>query len=272
MYLPGQLPYGPPSSNVGAAPNFDGTSTLFGDSELTAAIPPGSGPGGGTSDSETTWVTPDGGDVIVNPTTATGNGVVQFPITSPGSLSRFARLPSGGNSCPDAAPASDTGLGSMDAPTYQEHYGKAPPDPNQCLQLQCGAIPQAGNEQLNLDCSNFGYAGARSCVDPDCAPFLSAMHCAPQPTAPIQPAVSSAPVATNYVSAPLAVPDVPCGGYGSDSSLTMIANSAARGLSGCCQSGYQRFTQNKVGPPSPPLGWAFIAAAALLLLTPSGAK
>lgn len=61
MYLDGQLPYGPPSSNVGAPPA----------PAITVAAP------------ATTFVVPGGGDTIVSPTVADANGIVQYPLNEP---------------------------------------------------------------------------------------------------------------------------------------------------------------------------------------------
>jgi len=57
MYLEGQLPYGPASSNVGAP-----------------AIPTMSDPG-----TPSTYTTPEGGPVVVSPSLATADGIVQTP-------------------------------------------------------------------------------------------------------------------------------------------------------------------------------------------------
>lgn len=57
MYLDGQLPYGPVTSNVGAPPiaTYD------------------------TAAPEQTYTTPDGGPVVISPSVATADGIVQTP-------------------------------------------------------------------------------------------------------------------------------------------------------------------------------------------------
>lgn len=60
MYLDGQLPYGPASSNVGAP-----------------VIPTMSDPG-----TPQTFTTPEGGPIVVSPSLATADGIVQTPDAS----------------------------------------------------------------------------------------------------------------------------------------------------------------------------------------------
>jgi hypothetical protein len=63
MFLDGQLPYGPPSSNPGAPAS----------PPLANVSPPGF------------FTLPEGGDVLVSPTLGNADGVVQVPQTAPAS-------------------------------------------------------------------------------------------------------------------------------------------------------------------------------------------
>lgn len=85
MYLDGQLPGGPASTNTGGQVTQYALSALF-----------GAGPGGPGSPKaganpldqlkDTFYVTPDGGPVVVSPSVARAPGIVQYPITQPSTL------------------------------------------------------------------------------------------------------------------------------------------------------------------------------------------
>jgi hypothetical protein len=270
MYLDGQLPYGPASSNTGGQQTLDAMDALFGNPDLTPN-PTGPDPTGGPNNSQSLYTVPGGGDTLVSPSIATTDGIVQFPNNAPTGTPRFHKMATSGE-C-----AGMSGLGAMDAATYENHYGKPAPDPNACLSLQCGKTPQQGNEQLNIDCGNFGYAVARSCTDPACAPFLPIPGCAPPAAAPVSQVTKVTPPESNYVPAIAAPLDTPCGGYGSGGVLSALENNALRstiqGMSGCCRSGYQVVDDSTVAPSGDgsilPL---LLAGLALLVLTPSGAR
>jgi hypothetical protein len=263
MYLPGQLPYGPQSSNQGGQANLDGNmAPLLTSADLTGLTDPSGGP----NNTEATYLLPGAGNQIVNPSIATGNGIVQTPITSPASRTRLTKIPGNGS---DSCGAGLSGLGDgISAAAYLAQYGRTAPDPETCLQIQCGTISQ---DEAGLDliaaCADFGYAGVKACVDPGCncppSPSPQSIIAAAPPSAPPNvpgyvPITGAAPVAT------------PCGGYAASSVLPMLANDAGRGMGACCQSGYQSYQTNQVAAPDSSLAWWVIGGAILLMLTPSG--
>jgi hypothetical protein len=78
------------------------------------------------------------------------------------------------------------GMGALDPGQFEAQYGHPEPDAETCLQIQCGAISQAQGGPLLVDCMNAGYAGARGCSDPNCAPYINRMPgCVPAPS--VQP-------------------------------------------------------------------------------------
>lgn len=264
MYLAGQLPYGPPSGNTGGVPNFVGDSPLFGDSGDPA---PGTDPSGGEANTQNTYLVPGGGTQVVNPTIATGNGIVQTPITSPGLRTRFGKLPaSAADSCSSGGGHGLSGFGAMDAATFQAHYGYPPPDPATCLEIQCGTLSQAAaGMQLVEDCADFGYAGVKSCADPAC-------DC-PAPPAPKSIVTASPPSSIPGPPAGYVPPrqSLPCGSYAASNVLPMLANDAGRGMGECCQSGYQAYQSDQVGSAPDSSAFLWLAAGVLLLmLTPGG--
>lgn len=91
MYLDGQLPGGPPSSNQGGRVNPDGVSALDGTGDDVVVSPkPGDLSG------STFFVVEGGGPVVVSPSLATSDGIVQYPINSQQSARRGDNKP-----CPD---------------------------------------------------------------------------------------------------------------------------------------------------------------------------
>jgi hypothetical protein len=251
MYLPGQLPYGPPSTNQGGVANLDGDLGPL----LTSADPSSvSDPSGGPTNTQTTYLLPGAGNQIVNPSIATGNGIVQTPITSPGSRTRFQKLPaSAADSCSQGSGLSGLGDGA---------------DPATCLSIQCGTLPQdVAGIDLIVACAADGYAGVKACTDPGCS-------CPPSPTP--QSIIAAAPPASapatpaGYVTGAAAPIAEPCGGYGASSALAMLASQAGRGMGACCQSGYQPYQTNTAAAPAPALGWWIVGGILLLMLTPSG--
>jgi len=248
MYLPGQLPYGPPSSNQGGWPNLDGDTGPLLTSPTNNGV---SDPSGGSANTQTTYLLPGAGAQVVNPSIATGNGIVQTPITSPGSRTRFQKLP---------ASAADSCGGGMN--------GLGDADPATCLAIQCGTLPQdVAGIDLIVACADSGYAGVKACTDPGCS-------CPPSP-AP-QSIIAAAPPAAapatpaGYVTGAAAPIAEPCGGYGASSALAMLASQAGRGMGACCQSGYQPYQTNTAAAPAPALGWWIVGGILLLMLTPSG--
>lgn len=268
MYLDGQLPHGPISSNLGGQVNPDGVSALDGSGD-----PPIVSPMPQDLSGNTFWSTPAGGDVLISPSLATADGIVQYPINRMRSYKRGDNPP--GRNAPrgwaagnpaDWAPAS-CGLGHLAPGQFEEHYGHAPPDEATCIKIQCGAIPQSQvPAQLMLDCGNDGYAGPRTCKDPLCAPSCPTQLIAPgPPVAPLvirQPAEVAAYVPTSWEA---------CPGYGADGSLITLRGDGGRnaGLNGCCQSGYQVAEDFSV--PSLMSPWLLLAGlAGLALLTKGG--
>lgn len=77
------------------------------------------------------------------------------------------------------------GMGAVDPGVFEARYGRPEPSESICLQIQCGAISQdQAGQQLIVDCMNAGYAGARSCNDPACGPWISRIPgCVPTPSA-----------------------------------------------------------------------------------------
>jgi hypothetical protein len=57
-----------------------------------------------------------------------------------------------------------------------------------CIPYQCGADPF--NYAARYACSNAGFEGSRSCLDPECAPYC--------PNASVTPAVQAAAVALKF--------------------------------------------------------------------------
>lgn len=262
MYLDGQLPYGPASTNTGGQQTLDGASALDGNTYLMP-VPSGPDPSGGPGNSASMYTVPQGGNDLVSPSISTADGIVQYPITSPTGNPKFSKM----KDSSECAGAGMSGIGAMDPATYEMHYGKPAPDPNACLSLQCGKTPQAGNEQLNIDCGNFGYAAARSCDDPSCTPFLPLPGCGPKDTVQI---VTKVPPPSNYVTPAVPAPsDTPCGGYGSAGILPSLAKNALSGLGACCRSGYQAVDTPVVNQGNPALPF-ILAGLALLVLTGSG--
>jgi hypothetical protein len=246
MYLAGQLPYGPPSTNVGGQLNFDGDSPLFGDS--VGDPPPAVDPSGGAANTQNTYVVPGGGQQVVNPSIATANGIVQPPITSPASRTRFQKLPAGAR---DSCGSGLSGFGAV--------------DPATCLEIQCGTLSQeAAGMSLIVECADAGYAGVKSCVDPACS--------CPAPPAPQSVTRAAPPSSVPGPPAGYVPPSIetPCGGYAASSVLPMLQNNAGRGMGDCCQSGYQQFQSNQVGGDSSNAFLWLAAGVILLMLTPSG--
>jgi hypothetical protein len=264
MYLDGQLPYGPASSNTGGQQTLDGASALWGNPDLFP-IPVTSDPSGGPDNTAAMYTVPQGGSDLVSPSIATADGIVQFPMTSPTGNPKFSKM----RDSSECAGTGMSGIGAMDPATYEMHYGKPAPDPQACISMQCGKTPQAGNEQLNIDCGNFGYALARSCDDPTCAPFLPIPGCSPAAAAALQTVTKTTPP-PNYVRPAAPAPlDVPCGGYGSGGILSSLQNNALRstlGMGACCQSGYQAVDSPVVDQGNPALPF-ILAGLALLVLT-----
>lgn len=106
MYLDGQLPGGPPSDNLGGQVSQYAVSSLFGDPKPGPGSPKA---GGNPLDqlNNTFFVTPDGGPVVVSPSNATANGIVQYPITQPSTLypAQVDIEPSGACGLADYAPS-----------------------------------------------------------------------------------------------------------------------------------------------------------------------
>ncbi len=76
MYLEGQLPLGPASNNHGGQETPNGVSALF-DGEMGEMVLPSPGPK--DLSGSTFFTISDGGPVVVSPSLALSNGVVQFP-------------------------------------------------------------------------------------------------------------------------------------------------------------------------------------------------
>ncbi len=76
MYLEGQLPLGPASSNRGGEPTPNGVSALF-DGEMAEPMP---SPKPEDLSGSTFYTLPDGGPVVVSPSLATEHGIVQYPV------------------------------------------------------------------------------------------------------------------------------------------------------------------------------------------------
>lgn len=76
------------------------------------------------------------------------------------------------------------GMGAVDPGQFEARYGRPEPDQSICQQIQCGAISQTqAGPQLIVDCANAGWAGARSCADPVCSPWVTMIPgCSPAST------------------------------------------------------------------------------------------
>ena len=82
------------------------------------------------------------------------------------------------------------GMGALDPGQFEARYGHPEPDESTCLQIQCGAISQAAaGMSLVMDCANAGWAGARSCSDVQCSPWINQIPaCRPSASNPNAPA------------------------------------------------------------------------------------
>lgn len=257
MYLAGQLPYGPESTNTGGIPNFTGQDILLDDVMTLApadSVPASSPASGSGTNQQNTYLLPGGSPDVVPASIANGNGIVQYPVTSPGSRTRFQKLP--------GSPVDSCGGGSGGGGLS----GLGAVDPATCTAIQCGTISQASAGMSLIEaCADAGYAGVKACTDPAC-------DC-PAPPAPQSiisaspPAVASPAPPAGYVTPSM---NTTCGGYAASSVLPMLANNAGRGMGSCCQSGYQQYQSNQVSQPDNSLFWWLAAGVALLMLTPGG--
>lgn len=132
------------------------------------------------------------------------------------------------------------GMGAVNPDVYEARYGRAEPDESTCLQIQCGAIPQSeAGMQLIADCANAGWAGARSCSDPACGPWVNQI--------PACQGAQNLVLLRSDVVAPMP-------------SITSVARSGCKQQIDTCPSALASWVQSN---PWLALGLAVIASAAL---------
>lgn len=279
MYLDGQLPLGPASKNQGGQVTPNGVSALF-DGEMAQ---PGPSQMPQDLDGDQFFVLPDGGPVVVSPSLAKSNGIVQFPVNamrgyrradSPPVTAPWGWAPQNPDkweaaSCGLAGLGYGAGNGGMEASVFEEHFGYPAPDPTTCRKIQCGQITQTeAGQKLLFECGNFGYEGVRSCLDPLCAPGCPPQTITPGPMQPLP--VVRQPAAPDLIPPP---PMEGCPGYGADGSLITLRNDAGRnaGLGACCQSGYHEVA-NLAIPNESPNPWWLLGIVGVALLAGSVKK
>jgi hypothetical protein len=265
MYLDGQLPGGPPSSNRGGQPTTNGVSALFGSQDMGPESPMP-----GDLSSSTFYTVPAGGEVVVSPSLATADGVVQYPVNV---LTQIRRA---------------------DKPVRRTPAGWAAQNPSEWESASCGlaglsdtacvdrnlAVQQqnfARRDRYDHDGAfkaSFGVTGATSVYDVPglLLPYENCIDTIPPPAQLITPGPAE-PIKPLRLPAPKAayVPVTACVGYGADGSLVTVRNDSGRqgGLAGgCCQSGYQSVEEFKVTPQSG-VPWWLIGLAGLALLATS---